>query len=402
MAPLTPVDEALNRLLSVMPVVDDIESVPLTAARGRTVAQNVVADSAIPPWDNSAMDGYAVNCKGLECGAELQVSQRIPAGTVGTPLQAGTAARIFTGAPVPEGADAVIMQENCERHGDRIRVLQAVVAGENIRQAGGDVRPGTVVVRAGSRVGPADVGLMAACGIVQVKVRRRLKVALMSTGDELCSPGTELAPGQIYNSNHFMLTALLETLGCEVFDVGMVADTRQATVDALGRAAQGDCVISSGGVSVGGEDHVRAAVEASGRLDMWRLALKPGKPFAQGWIGDTPFFGLPGNPVSAFVTFVLLVRPCLLRMQGASQCLPREYHLPAGFSRSAISDREEYLRVYTQTTSSGAITLVPFDNQSSGVMSSLAQADGLAIVPIGSTVGEGDLLRFIAFDAIVA
>lgn len=401
MTPLIPVAEALDRLLSVMPDVGGSETVPLKSARGRIVAQDVIAGAPVPPWDNSAMDGYAVDSGTLRAGDELPVSQRIPAGTAGAALRAGTAARVFTGAPVPEGADAVIMQENCERLGERVRVLQAVAPGENIRRAGDDVSPGTVVVRTGDRVGPAQIGLMAACGVAQLKVRRRLKVAVMTTGDELRSPGSELAPGQIYNSNHFMLTALLETQGCEVIDVGIVGDSRQATVDALKRTADSDCIVSSGGVSVGGEDHVRAAVEASGRLDMWRLALKPGKPFAFGWIDDVPFFGLPGNPVSTFVTFVLIVRPCLLSMQGVPECLPREYRLPAGFSRAGISDREEYLRVHLKTTNEGQVRLVPFDNQSSGVLSSLAQADGLAIVPPGRTVDEGELLRFITFDDIV-
>ncbi len=403
MTPLIPVDEALHQLLAAMPVIRETESVSLLeASAGRIVAGSIVAAVSVPAWDNSAMDGYALKVEGLSEGDELPVSQRIVAGRVGDPLRPGTAARIFTGAPVPPGANAVVMQENCDELDGRVRVRQLPVRGENIRGAGDDVRAGEQLLPTGSRPGPAEVAMLASCGISRLTVTRKLRIALMTTGDELQAPGAVLAPGQIYNSNHFLLAALIQRLPCELIDLGIVCDTRDATEKALLRAADSaDCIISTGGVSVGGEDHVRDAVQAVGQLKLWRLALKPGKPFAFGQVGTAQFFGLPGNPVSAFVTFVLLVRPCLLRMAGASACMPPELTLSAGFERNEVSDRQEYLRVKVQKTKDGDSQLVPCRNQSSGVMSSLTQGDGLAVVEPGRRVSAGELLRFISFDAIV-
>ncbi len=403
MTPLIPVDQALRHLLAAMPAITEQESVSLLeASAGRIVAEDIVAAVSVPAWDNSAMDGFAVRVETLCAGDELPVSQRIVAGSVGEPLLPGTAARIFTGAPVPPGADAVVMQENCDELVDRVRVRQLPARGENIRGAGDDIQAGAQLLASGSRPGPAEVALLASCGISRLAVTRKLRVALMTTGDELQAPGAALGPGKIYNSNHFLLAALIQRLPCELLDLGIVRDNRAATQAALLRAADSaDCIISTGGVSVGAEDHVRDAVQAVGQLKLWRLALKPGKPFAFGQVGTAPFFGLPGNPVSAFVTFVLLVRPCLLRMAGAANVAPTELMLPAGFERKDVSDRQEYLRVMIQKTEGGVCQLVPCPNQSSGVISSLRQGDGLAIVEPGRRVRDGELLRFISFDAIV-
>jgi len=403
MTPLIPVDQALKSLLAAVPAIGETETVSLLeASTGRIVAADIAAAVSVPAWDNSAMDGYAVQTDGLCEGDELPVSQRVVAGSVGERLRPGTAVRIFTGAPIPPGADAVIMQENCDDLDGRVRVRKLVASGENIRCAGDDVRAGAQLLAAGGRPGPAEVALLASCGISRLAVTRKLRIALMTTGDELQAPGATLGPGQIYNSNHFLLAALIQRLPCELLDLGIVRDDREATEAALLRAADSaDCIISTGGVSVGGEDHVRDAVQAVGQLKLWRLALKPGKPFAFGQVGTAPFFGLPGNPVSAFVTFVLLVRPCLLRMAGASACRPLVLSLPAGFEREQLSERQEYLRVLVQQSDDGNSQLVPCENQSSGVMSSLTHGDGLAVVEPGRGVREGELLRFISFDAIV-
>lgn len=348
------------------------------------------------------MDGYALCLSDLAPGRDLPISQRIAAGQAATPLQAGSCARIFTGAPVPPGADAVVMQENCRVEDGRVHVLQLPDTGENIRRAGDDVAADHQVLDAGHRLRPADIGLLAACGHSHVPVRKRLRVALLVTGDELKPPGSELASGQIYNSNQYSLAALIHSLGMECLDGDVVPDDRLSTEQALERAAgQADCIVTSGGVSAGEEDHMRAAIESRGELRLWKLALKPGKPFAYGRLSDRPLFALPGNPVSAFVTFLLLVRPCLLRMSGVADCLPHWMRLPAGFSRSVSGQREEYLRVQLQHGDEGTV-LQPFSSQSSGVLSSLSLSDGLAVIPPHTAVRPGDQLRFAAFSDIVS
>lgn len=398
---LMPVEQAQAALYAVAASRVQAETVALSEAAGRVLLDTVHAAQDVPPWANSAMDGYAIHVADQHSGQALPLSQRIPAGTAPVPLLAGTAARIFTGAPLPAGANAVVMQENCEirdsAQGPQLIIQQPVVAGENVRDQGSDVRAGCQLLPAGHRLRPADVGLLAATGVDSVRVGRRPRVALLSSGDELALPGQPLKPGQIYNSNAFVLTALLQQLGLSVMDLGAVADTRAQTEQCLlEAAAQADVIISTGGVSAGEEDHVRAALQSLGQLDIWKLAIKPGKPFAFARLNDSLFFGLPGNPVSAYVTFLILVRPALLALMGAGDAGLREWQMPAGFEGPSSGSRQEYLRVQIVDGQ-----LRPMPDQGSGVLSSVALADGLAIVPPFSTVSRGQLLRFLPFGDIV-
>jgi len=351
------------------------------------------------------MDGYAVRAAEIaEVPVEMSVTQRIPAGHAGSPLQPGSVARIFTGAALPVGADAVVMQENAETddlHSERVTILQTATAGENVRQKGEDIRKGAVLFAAGHRLTIPDMNVLSASGIAELSVRERLRVAVITTGDELVRPGTSLKPGQIYNSNFYILAALLERLGMQVIDLGVVGDQFDATVEGLDAASrQADCIITSGGVSVGEEDHVKAAVEKLGKIALWKLAVKPGKPFAFGQVNEVPFFGLPGNPVSAFVTFVLLVRPALLKLAGATSSMPAGLRLPVDFSASS-TERQEFLRVKLKFDEQGMGRLDLFRNQSSGAGSSLSDADGLAILPPFTTVKHGDMLEFISLGQLM-
>ncbi len=331
-ARLTPVDEALTRLLADMAVVAGTETVAIKRSLNRVLAEAVDAPISVPGYDNSGMDGYALDSTAPQ-DVPLRVSQRIAAGSEGEALAKGTVARIFTGAPLPPGADAVVMQENCVRDGDELRILQRVAAGENVRRAGSDVQRGARLFEAGHRLRAPDVGMLAGVGMAWVEVRAPLRVALLTTGNELVRPGQVLAPGQIYNSNFYTLRALLRSLGHEILDCGIVPDSLAATEEALRAAAENtDCIISSGGVSAGEEDHVRHALERAGELTLWKLAIKPGKPFACGRIAGKPFFGLPGNPVSAIVNFALIVKPCLERLGGVRVEPPIPWKLPAGFT----------------------------------------------------------------------
>ncbi|MBC54889.1 MAG: molybdopterin molybdenumtransferase MoeA [Gammaproteobacteria bacterium] len=398
---LMPIDQAQAMLLAEARARVASETVPLAQAGGRVLLHDVTSACDVPPWHNSAMDGYAVDSQSLRSGAPMPISQRIPAGAAPGALAPGTAARIFTGAPLPEGADAVVMQENCQRQGDHVTVNKAVVAGENVRGRGADVAMGSALLDAGHRLRPQDIGLLAATGRATVEVGKRPRVALITTGDELVAPGQMLQPGQIYNSNFYTLAALLRALGIEPIDGGRVPDSLPETEEALRRLAQqADCIITSGGVSAGEEDHVRAALQRCGKLTLWKLALKPGKPFAFGRIDHTLLFGLPGNPVSAFVTFLLLVRPALLAMMGASgDSLPGRWER-AGFTLPRSGERQAYLRVCLQSADEEPLLqLLP--DQSSGVLSSVAYADGLAVIPAFTSVAVGDRLRFLAFGDIV-
>ncbi len=401
MSSLMPVAQALATLLDEARTRVTREAVALAQADGRVLVDDVRATCDVPPWHNSAMDGYAVDSTALSPGKPLAVSQRIAAGQTPAPLAVGSAARIFTGAPLPQGADAVVMQENCQRQGDQVIVTVPVAAGENIRRQGADIAQGSTLLTAGHRLRPQDIGLLASIGQASVMVGKRPRVALMTTGDELVEPGQPLLPGQIYNSNFYTLAALLRVLGIEPIDAGRVPDSLAETEAALRRTAQqADCIITSGGVSAGEEDHVRIALQRCGELAIWKLALKPGKPFAFGKIDNTLLFGLPGNPVSAFVTFLLLVRPALLAMMGASECSLPERLERAGFSLPASGERQAYLRVCLQDEA-GERRLRLLAEQSSGVLSSVARADGLAIMPAFTAVAVGDQLRFLAFSDIV-
>jgi molybdopterin molybdotransferase len=398
-------EEALNKLLAAAKPVEEVRRVPIEASLGRVLAVAQTSSVDVPPLDNSAMDGYAVRAADVTAaGVCLPVSQRIPAGSVGTPLQPGTAARIFTGAPVPAGADAVVMQERCE-HGEAGVVINHVPqAGENVRRAGDDIRTGAEILAVGTRLRPQDIALAASAGLPELPVYRRVRVGVFFTGDELVQPGQPLPPGAIYNSNRFALKALLESLGCEVRDLGAVADTLDATRDALRRAAaDNDLVLTSGGVSVGEEDHVKPAVEAEGRLDMWKIAIKPGKPLAFGEVrkegGHAWFIGLPGNPVAAFVTFMMLVRPFILRLQGATAVTPRGLTLPAANAWGKVDPaRLEFLRA--RLTDEGTVEL--YRNQGSAVVTSLCWSDGLVLNPAGRAIAPGDAVRFVPFSELLA
>ncbi len=401
--PLRSLDEALADLLARATPLARVESVSTFDADGRVLAQDQVSALQVPPQDNSSMDGYALRCADLADGA-LPVSQRIPAGSAAQPLQARTVARIFTGAPVPEGADAIVMQEDTETLADgAVRVLRAPQPGQWIRRSGEDVIRGDAVLRAGQRLSPAEMGLAASIGLAELPVAARPRVALFSTGDELVMPGTvpheAMKPGAIYNSNRFFLRAMLQRLGCEVSDLGIVPDQREATVQALREASAGhDLILTSGGVSVGEEDHIKPAVQALGTLDLWQIAIKPGKPFAYGRVGAAHFIGLPGNPVSSFVTFALLVRPFLLQLQGATALAPPATRLPAHFDWPRPDKRREFLRV--RRNAQGGLDL--FANQSSGVLTSVVWGDGLVDNPPGSAIARGDAVSFISLSDLLA
>ena len=397
---LLSVDETLARLLAAARPVSDTESVPTLAATGRVLAQAQTSTLNVPPLDNTAMDGYAVRSADCASGeARLRVSQRIPAGTIGKPLEPGTVARIFTGAPIPPGADAVVPQEQTALDGDRVVIKHAPQPGEWIRRAGEDIRAGSTILPAGTRLRAQEAGLAASVGIARLPVYRKVRAALFSTGNELVMPGEPLPPGAIYNSSRFTLTGLLRMLGCEVDDLGIVPDTLDATRAALRQAAAtSDLIVTSGGVSVGDEDHVRPAVEAEGRLDLWRIAMKPGRPLAFGGVrreggGEADFIGLPGNPVSSFVTFVLFVRPFVLRLQGATAVEPRSYAMRADFDWPKPDARREFLRV--KSNAAGGLDLFP--NQSSGVLTSTVWGDGLVDNPAKHAISRGDTVRFLPF-----
>lgn len=403
--PLRSLDDALQALLAQARPLAGVESVSTFDADGRVLAQDLVSALQVPPQDNSSMDGYAVRSAEIaDEGVVLPVSQRIPAGSAAAPLQPGTAARIFTGAPVPEAADAIVMQEDTEDLGDgRVRICRVPSKGQWIRRSGEDILRGSTVLARGDRLGPAALGLAASIGMDRLQVAARPRVALFSTGDELVMPG-EVAPeampaGAIYNSNRFFLRSLLLRLGCEVRDFGIVPDQREATVEALRQAAAGnDLILTSGGVSVGEEDHIKPAVQQLGTLDLWQIAMKPGKPFAHGRVGDAHFIGLPGNPVSSFVTFLLLVRPFLLRLQGASRPTPEALQMRAHFDWKRPDRRREFLRV--RRDGQGGLELFP--NQSSGVLTSTVWADGLVDVPAGHTFASGDLVPFLPLSELLA
>jgi molybdopterin molybdotransferase len=395
-------DQLLNELLARARGVTEVEHIATEAVLGRVLAADQVSAITVPPLDNSAMDGYAVRAAECLSDVVLPVSQRIAAGQVGQALQPGSAARIFTGAPVPPGADTVVMQEHCTVQGEGITVNQAPKAGDNIRRAGEDIQRGDVILATGTRLGAAEMGLAASVGLAGLPVFRRLKVASFSTGDELVQPGMSLAAGQIYNSNRYTLAGLVQGLGCDWIDLGAVPDTLTDTIDALQRAAQqADVVITSGGVSVGEEDHVKAAVSQLGTLDMWKVAMKPGKPLAYGRIGTADFIGLPGNPVSTFATFCLFARPFLLTRMGATSVLPTTYQVRAGFDWPKAGERREFLRARLVNTEDGSLQAELFRNQSSGVLTSAVWADGFVDIDIGRTVQRGAPVRFIPFAEVL-
>jgi molybdopterin molybdotransferase len=399
---LKPFDEALDYLLSQACGVTGSERLPLEQALGRVLAEPVRSCIDVPSWDNSAMDGYAVHTSDLSLDGVLRVARRIPAGTAAGRLEAGTAARIFTGAPLPEGADAVVIQEVCEVDDDRLSITRLVKPGDNIRRAGEDILQGEEVLARGTRLQPQHLGLAASVGVAELTVYRRLRVAIFSSGDELVMPGDKLGPGQIYNSNSFTLAGLVERMGCELIQLGMVEDALEATCDALSRGAElADLILASGGVSVGEEDHVKPAVERLGSLELWKVAVRPGKPIAFGHVAETPFLGAPGNPVSLFVTFALFARPFLLRMQGVEQgYLPTPLPAIAAFEKGAYDKRREFARGRLEIDEQGRAVVRLYANRSSGVLSSVAWANGFAVLPPMTAIAPGDTIDFLPFSEL--
>jgi len=407
--PMLSVREALDFMLGAARAPGATEIIPTLNANGRVLAESQASTIDVPSADNTQMDGYAVRAADCASGsATLTVTQRIPAGHVGQFLAPGNAARIFTGAMIPEGADAVVMQEQCEASdGGVVTVKHTPRSGEWIRRAGEDITAGSVILAAGTRLRSQEMGLAASVGLASLPVFRKLRVAVFFTGDELVmpgeAPGGQLAPGAIYNSNRFTLRALLENLGCALTDFGIVPDTLDATRSTLRNAArENDLIITSGGVSVGEEDHIKPAVEAEGRLNMWQIAVKPGKPLAFGEVrregGSAFFLGLPGNPVSSFITFLLFVRPFILRLQGVTgPTAPRSYAMRADFNWPRADKRNEFLRV--RTNAAGGLELFP--NQGSGVLTSTVWGDGLVDNPPGQTIAAGDTVRFIPFSELL-
>lgn len=412
-APLTPLEDALAAVLAQAQPLPGAAFVDLLQADGRVLAADCIAPLQVPPLDNSAMDGYAVrSAEVAQAGTALPVSQRIPAGQVGTALQVGTVARIFTGAPLPPGADAIVMQEDCTVLDDgRVRFDAVPQPGQFVRRAGQDIALGSTALQAGLRLTPAALGLAASLGLAQLPVARRPRVALFSTGDELALPGSiapqDLPPGHIFNSNRYVLASLLQRWGCEVVDGGILPDDRAATHAALAQAAQDcDLLVTSAGVSVGEEDHVRPVVEQLGALSLWKIAMKPGKPFAFGHLrrsggdpaaGRAHFIGLPGNPVSSLITALVLLRPFVLALQGASVVQPPAHWLTADFEITQRDSRREFLRA--RRNAAGQLEL--FANQNSGVLTSTVWAEGLVDNPAQTLIARGSSVRFLPFSELL-
>jgi molybdopterin molybdotransferase len=407
--PMLTAQQALDHLLSHAQTVGEIEKVAMQAALGRVLSEDVSSLVDVPPLDNTSMDGYAVRTADTQTsGSILKIAQRIPAGSMGVQLEPGTVARIFTGAPVPPGADAVVMQEDCSIEGqaDQVTVNITPTAGQWIRRRGEDLTAGKTCLTAGTFLRPQELGVAASAGLTHLNVKRRVRVAAFFTGDELVLPGEPLKPGGIYNSNRDTLLACLKSLGCDATDLGIVPDRLDATRDALRKASKDhDLIITSGGVSVGEEDHIKPAVTAEGRLDLWQIAIKPGKPLAFGAVrksdepkdGEAWFIGLPGNPVSSFVTFLLFVRPFILKLQGRETSPPQSYLMRADFDWLKADRRNEFLRV--KLNSNGGLNLFP--NQSSGVLTSASWGDGLVDCAPNQPIKAGDLVKYIPFDALL-
>jgi molybdopterin molybdotransferase len=398
------VEQAIAELLRHARAPRTSEHTGLADAGGRVLARDVGAAADIPGFDNSAMDGYALRGSDIETArsAGLALVQRIAAGQVGVPLADGCAARIFTGAPIPEGADTVAMQEHCRLENDRLIIERELAPGANVRPRGGDITAGSTLLQAGSVLGAAQIGLAAAAGVTGVDVWPRLRVAVFSTGDELVEPGRPLQAGQIYNSNRFQLTELLHSQGCTVIDLGIASDDLAATRELLLEGArQADLVITTGGVSVGEEDHVKAALRSVGELTLWRIRMKPGKPLAFGSIDTTPFIGLPGNPVSAFVTFLLFARPFLHTMQGRTSVVPQSFPVRAGFTHTA-RHRREYLGVRLRQDPESGPVAEAFPRQGSSVLSMLVWSEGLVEIPEGATVRDNDTVHFLPFTSLMS
>jgi molybdopterin molybdotransferase len=404
--PMLSVDEAVGIITSRVRAVEETETVPLGEADGRILARDVAAPLPLPPFTNSAVDGYAIASSDLPLGdaQAFTVSGRIQAGrSAVAPIAPGHATRIFTGAPMPDGADTVFMQEDVRIEGDKVVLPAGLKPGANVRPAGEDIALGEVALTTGLRLRPQDIALAAAFGLTQLDVTRRIRVAVFSTGDELASPGAARRAAQLFDSNRFMLMAMLRRLGCEVSDLGILRDERASLADALKRVAGGhDLILTTGGVSTGEEDHVKAGVESVGSLVLWRMAIKPGRPVAMGIVGGTPFIGLPGNPVASFVTFVHVVRPTVLALSGAAQAAPVAIPVRAGFAYKKKIGRREYVRVNLRKAPDGALEAIKFPREGAGLLSSLVDTDGL--VELGEDVTQvepGESVGFLGYASLM-
>ena len=400
------IDAARRMILQRLTPAVGIERVPLRQALGRTLAGDIGAPIAVPGYDNSAVDGYAVRFDDLHADrpTTLRCIDRIAAGhDPSASLTKGVAARIFTGAILPEGADVVIMQEDCERDGDRVTIQPGIKRGANTRRAGEDVAAGSLALAAGRRLGPADLGLLAALGFVEVPVRRKLSVALLSTGDEVREPGEPLRRGQIHDANRYILAGLLERLGVEVSDRGIVPDDQATLARVLREVADGnDLIITSGGVSTGEEDHVRAAIANHGSLYFWRLAIKPGRPVAMGQIGATPLAGLPGNPVAALLTFALIARPMIEALTGTAPHQAKRFRVVSDFAYKKRAGRREYVRVSLDRSPPGLAKARRYPKEGAGMLTSLTETDGLVELPEATTLLElGTEVDFLPYSELI-
>lgn len=403
--PLMAAADALALLRSRLSPVVEPETVPLAAAAGRVLAENVTAPRAVPPHDNAAVDGYAVAHDDLRAGDEtrLAVSGRVTAGhPLGRAARRGEAVRIFTGAPMPDGTDTVLMQEDCRIDGDSVIIPPGIKRGANRRFAGEDVKPGSIILSAGRRLRPQDVGLAASVGRTALTVYRRPRVALFSTGDEVREPGTPLPDGCIYDANRYALAGLIAELGCEVHDLGILEDRIETIRDALaGAAATHDAIMTSGGASTGEEDHVRAAVAALGSIHFWRLAIRPGRPIALGQVARTPFIGLPGNPVAVMVTFMRFARPALLLLSGCTDIEPTVFRVRADFAYRKKLGRREWLRASLFTASDGTLSARKFPHDGAGILTSMVESDGLVELSEELTRLEpGTMVDFLPFSEV--
>jgi molybdopterin molybdotransferase len=404
--PMMSVDEAVRLIAARVAAVLDVETVALTDADGRILAHEIAAPLPLPPFTNSAVDGYAVASRDLPKTSEqaFSITGRVQAGSAASEaIRPGHAIRIFTGAPMPDGADTVFMQEDVRVVGEKVVLPAGLKPGANVRPAGEDIPLGHSALKAGQRLRPQDVALAAAFGLTRLDVIRRIRVAIFSTGNELVSPGETRAAPQLFDSNRFMLMAMLRRLSCEVSDLGILRDERRSLANALQNVAGShDLVLTTGGVSTGEEDHVKAAVESVGRLVLWRMAIKPGRPVAMGIIAGTPFIGLPGNPVASFVTFVHVVRPTILALSGAliEPLVPMPVR--AGFTYKKKIGRREYVRVSLRRDDDGMLEAIKFPREGAGLLSSLVDTDGL--VELGENVtlvDPGQPVGFLSYASLI-
>lgn len=401
---LIPYHQALDNLLSHALAVEATESVTLLDGLHRILAHDMTSSIDVPPADNSAMDGYAIRTRDVIAGERttLKVSQRIPAGDTGEKLLPGTAARIFTGASIPSDADAVIMQEQVEAEGEYMSFTAPVERMQNIRAAGEDIRQGQVILKKGTRLRAQELGLAASIGFDKLVVKRKVRVGIFFTGDELVEPGKPLADGKIYDSNRYTLNGLLQHMGCEVVDLGIVGDTLEQTTRAITAASENtDLVLTSGGVSVGEEDHVRVALEKLGEVHMWRLRIKPGKPLVFGKVNDTAFIGMPGNPVSVFATFCLFVSPFIKSLQGRINITTRSMQVMAGFDWPKVDSRREYARARLFFDHQNELNAEIYPNQSSGVLMSTSWGDGFVEIAENETITRGDRINYLSFSDLL-